>query len=168
MDRARLTGRNDCWTSEDLRQREDGSLSLRLCLHYSIPPPTVPTEVKVQGRDPSDPVRSQLNVRVRAVSHNTASRGHVPEVGTHATGRCSSDRGLKLLMKKTKMIMMMKMTTEMLCQQQCGFMWPFLLIWKKSQDRKCGSAGQEIEVEEALHQGSAEPHLVAMVTNRYG
>lgn len=125
-----MTGRNDCWTSEDLRQREDGSLSLRLCLHYSIPPPTVPTEVKVQGRDPSDPVRSQLNVRVRAVSHNTASRGHVPEVGTHATGRCSSDRGLKLLMKKTKMIMMMKMTTEMLCQQQCGFMWPFLLIWR--------------------------------------
>lgn len=26
----------------------------------------------------------------------------------------------------------------------------------------------EINVEEALHPGSAEPHLVAMVTNRYG
>lgn len=39
---------------------------------------------------------------------------------------------------------------------------------EKSQDRKCGSVGQEIKVEEALHQGSAEPHLVAMVTNRHG
>lgn len=90
--------------------------------------------------------------------------GHVPKLETHATGRCSSYRGLKLLMKK-KMMIMMKMTKEMLCQQQCGFMWPFLLIWR---NHRTGSVVLEINVEEALHPGSAEPHLVAMVTNRYG
>lgn len=124
----------------------------------------LPTEVKVKGRDPSDPVRSQLNVRVRAVSHSTASRGSRPRGGD------TCNRQMQQL-QRSKADEEDDNDEDDYRNVVSAAMWLHVAIsadLEKSQDWKCGSVGQEIEVEEALHQGSAEPHLVAMVTNRYG
>lgn len=99
----------------------------------------LPTEVKVQGRDPSDPVRSQLNVWVRSVSHSTASRGSCPQ------GRDTCNRQMQQLQSS-------KAADEEGDDDDndeddyknvvSAAMWLHVAIFadlEKSQDRKCGS-----------------------------
>lgn len=85
--------------------------------------------------------------------------GHVPEVETRATGTAADEDDDD------------DNDEDDYRNVASAAMWLHVAVsadLEKSQDRKCGSVGQEIKVEQALHQGSAEPHLVAMVTNRYG
>lgn len=127
----------------------------------------LPTEVKVQGRDPSDPVRSHLNVQVRSVSHSTVFRGSRPRGGDTCNRQMQQLQRSKAADNEEDD----DNDEDDYRNVVSAAMWLHVAIsvdLEKSQDRKCGSVGQEIKVEEALHQGSAEPHLVAMVTNRYG
>lgn len=106
-------------------------------------------------------------MRVRAVSRSTASRGSRPRGGD------TCNRQMQRLQRS-------KAADEEDDDDNdeddyrhvvSAAMWLHVAVsadLEKSQDRKCGSVEQELEVEEALHQGSAEPHLVAMVTHAGG